>query len=232
MSDEKEDSYQDIVTEQKIHFDRLYEKNTGTPNAVASETYKHKNLRYQKIADIFPNSGNFSIYEVGYGLGHFYEYIKKSFDLDRITYSGSELVEKYYNHCTEIFNPTGEFELRNILENPLSEKYDYVIMSGVFHQIGDTAKEPWEEYMYALLKRSYESSTRGIAFNFLSHPVDYEIEGNYYAHTSDVMDFANKHLSRFFELKRDYPLFEVTMIVYRTEYIVGKYPDGEFQKYI
>lgn len=232
MNNENETEHQDILAEQRTHFEQLYEENRGTPNAVASETYEHKKLRYDKIVNIFPDNGDFSIYEVGYGLGHFYEYMRNNLNMDRVTYSGSEIVKKYHNYCTETYKLSGEFELRNIIEDPPSGQFDYVIMSGVFHQMGDTPKEAWEEYMYDLLKKSYELSTRGIAFNSLSQVVDYEKEGNYYSNISDLIEFINKDLSRFFELKKDYPLFERTIFVYRPEYIANEHPEKEFQKYL
>lgn len=69
---DKEDEYEDVVKDQKDHFKELYEKNRGEPEAVASETYEHKNLRYSKLSEIFPDNGRFTVYEVGYGLGHFF----------------------------------------------------------------------------------------------------------------------------------------------------------------
>lgn len=232
MSEENEDRHQDVIKDQKNHFKKLYEDNEGTPKAVASETYEHKKVRYSKIAKIFPDNGKFSIYEIGYGLGHFYEYLQKNFDMTRVAYSGSEIVKEYHEYCTDNYDPSGGFELRNVLENPPPDKYDYVVMSGVFHQIGDAPEESWEEYTYDLLKSSYELSTKGISFNFLSQFVDYKKEGNYYVTISDMVDFMNEDLSRFFEVRHNYPLFEATVFVYRPEYIADEYPQDEFQRYL
>jgi len=232
MTKYNNNNHKSIVEDQKEHFKNLYKKNRGEPDAVASETYKHKKLRYSKLIDLFPDESDFTVYEVGYGLGHFYEYLEQNFESKRFTYSGSEIVREYHEYCTETYDPVGEFELRNILQDPPSNKFDYVIMSGVFHQISDASKESWEEYMYNILKKSFSISTKGIAFNFLTEYVDYKNDGNYYVDISNMIRFSNEQLSRFFELQHDYPLFESTMYVYKPEFITEIYPQDAFQKYL
>jgi hypothetical protein len=105
-------------------------------------------------------------------------------------------------------------------------------MSGVFHQMGTSSKMSWETYMFDILRQSYELSTKGIAWNFLSQKAEYETKGNYYASVSNMINFVSNNLSRFFVIQHNYPLFEATMFAYHPKYIAEKYPQRQFNKYL
>jgi len=46
-----------------------------------------------------------------------------------------------------------------------------------------------------------------------------------------LINFINDELSRFFEIKHNYALFEFTVYVYKYEHIKSKSIEPEFQKY-
>lgn len=224
-------TYYKVKEYQKDHFENLYEEHKGTPYAVASESEAHKELRYSVISNLLPKNEDFSIYEVGYGLGHFYEYLNDNFNINKINYAGSEIVEEYYEYCKRNYPDSAKFELRDIIKNPPSKNYDYIIMSGVFHQIAEASREEWKEYMYKIINKTFKYSQKAIAFNFLSEFVDYKKEGNFYCEIEDLIEFINNNLSRFFKLRHDYALFEGTVFVYQPDFVESKFSKEEFKKY-
>jgi hypothetical protein len=212
------------------HFGDLYEKFKGTPMAVSSESIEHKYLRYKNIAGIFGEDNNFSIHDVGMGLADFYEYINKEFTQKVFAYSGSDILPDFVNEAKKKY-PSCNFYLRNIAETIPSENYDYVIMSGLFHQKREIKIKEWEYFSHAMIFNAYKMAAKGIAFNFVSPFVDFYQPEVYYCKLDKLLNFITDRLSRFFVLKHDYALYEFTVFVYKEEYIHSQFKQKEFQKY-
>ena len=70
-----------------------------------------------------------------------------------------------------------------------------------------------------------------MAFNLISPYVDFYQTEVYYANIQKYLNFIVSDLSRFFEIHHNYALFEMTIFVYKEEYIKSNHPESEFQKY-
>jgi hypothetical protein len=216
--------------DQENHFRYLFENFHGTPMAVSSESLQHKELRYTQLAKLFSHEQNIQIHDVGMGLGSLYTFIKTRFPEKEITYSGSEILLEYVEECQKLF-PESAFYHRDISESFDNEKYDYVVMSGVFHQKRNTKISDWERFSQNLIKNSFMMAKKGIGFNFITPFVDFYQAEVYYCNLPKLLNFINDELSRFFVLHHNYALFEFTMFVYQEEYIAMQYPESEFNKY-
>lgn len=208
----------------------LYEKYKGTPMAVASESLAHKTLRFEQICGIFAEEDTISVHDIGMGVADLYLYINNHFPGKKIHYSGSEILEEYVVGAKEKF-PEVDFYHRDIAEKVFDDKYDYLLMSGVFHQRQDTIIGEWESFSQRLIKNAFSMCTSGIAFNFISPFVDFYQTQLYYCNLPKLLNFINDDLSRFFEIKHNYALFEFTIYVYQEDYIKTKCNQPEFQKY-
>jgi hypothetical protein len=58
-------------------------------------------------------------------------------------------------------------------------------------------------------------SSKGVAVNFLSSYVDYELDRNFHFAPEKAFSLAKK-LTRFVTLRHDYPLYEFTLYLYHT----------------
>lgn len=208
----------------------LFEKYKGTPMAVSSESLEHKKIRFTNICDIFKNENQVSVHEVGMGLADLNQFIIETFPEKEVTYSGTEILEEYVVEAKQKF-PTCNFFHRDIAEAKFDDLYDFVVLSGVFHQRRNSTIRQWEKFSQDILKNSFEMSTKGIAFNFVSPFVDFYQEQSYYANLPKLLNFINDDLSRFFEIKHNYALFEFTVFVYQESYIKSLHPQSEFAKY-
>ncbi|MCG5541985.1 MULTISPECIES: hypothetical protein, partial [unclassified Halorhodospira] len=149
------------------------------------------------------------------------------------TYSGSEITPDFARLARER-HPHIDYQTRNITDKNTigtSEIYNYVILSGVFHQPGDVPLRRWAQYMKELLLASWDLADRGIAFNVLNHHADFYRPGNYYADLNELQIFVSKELSRFYFLDNLSPLFETTFLVYKPEHI-KHHTNPNFQKYL
>jgi len=213
------------------HYSDLYSKHHGTPMAVSSESLEHKKLRFEKISNIFENDNNFSVHDVGMGLSDFNDYINIRFPEKEIVYSGSDIVKEYVDESTKKF-PSLSFKQRDLSESiPTDELYDYVVMSGVFHQMRNSTVTEWEDFYQNLLQNSFKIAKKGLAFNFVTEHVDFRLNEIYYCEIEKLIAFITKNLSRFFVIHHNYALYELTVHVFTQEFISEKYPQKEFTKY-
>ena len=62
----------------------------------------------------------------------------------------------------------------------------------------------------------YNNSLKGIAFNFLTSYVDYRSEILYYQDPAEMLTFCLDNFGKNVKLVHDYPLYEFTIIVYKS----------------
>lgn len=223
-------AYNNTRASQEKIYKELYEQHKGTPMAVSSESLNHKRLRFSKICEVFKEDSAFTVHDVGMGIADLNMYIKESFPEKAITYSGSEILIEFVQDSKQRF-PELEFFHRDIAESSFQDKYDYLLMSGIFHQRRETSIREWEKFAQNILKNSFEMCNKGIAFNFISPFVDFYQPQVYYSNLPKLINFINDELSRFFEIRHNYALFEFTIFVYKEDFIKSCYPQEEFIKY-
>lgn len=219
-----------IREKQEEVFRKLYEEHKGTPMAVSSESWNHKKIRFKKLCELFENDDTFTVHDVGMGLADLYRYMQQQVPDKSFTYSGTEILAAYVEESQALF-PECKFYHRDIAEDTFSDHYDYLVMSGVFHQRRDTPIRDWEKFSQHLLKNSFKMCKKGMAFNFISPFVDFYQTQVYYCNMPKLINFINDELSRFFEIRHNYALYEFTVFVYREEYVKSISPEPEFQKY-
>jgi hypothetical protein len=164
------------------------------------------------------------------GLGAFGSYLGERHQHRKIAYSGSEILPEFVEGARQT-HPSSEFFLRDITEQPGPETYDYVILSGVFHQRRQTSIPDWEKFSRQLLRNSWSMCSKGLAFNFISPFVDFYQTEVYYANLPRVLQFVSEELSRFFVVNHSFALFEFTMLVYREGVFKERDSAPEFRKY-
>ncbi|MFW5879700.1 MAG: hypothetical protein ACOCUV_02640 [bacterium] len=215
---------------QKKIFKDLYTRYNGSPMAVSSESMEHKRLRFKFVTDIFKCEDNISVHDVGMGIADMYQFIKDEYPDKSIEYSGTEILKEFVDESKRRY-PDLTFYYRDIAEKSYEDIYDYILMSGLFHQRRDSSIRDWEDFACNIIFNSFKMCKKGIAFNFISPFVDYYQTQVYYCNFPKYVNFINDKLSRFFEIRHCYPLFEFTVYVYQKDFIRKHYLQQEFQKY-
>lgn len=224
-----------VALAQEKHYSDLFLKHGNAPMGTSSESLAHKDLRYRKIIECINLVEGDSVHDVGFGLGAFYDFLDSRFSEGEINYSGSEVTLDYVEAVRKRVKG-GPFLYRNLASEDIAneiteESYDYVVMSGVFHQIQETKIQDWEEYAQKLLANSFKLAKKALVFNFVSPYVEYKKVGIYYADINKLIEFINAKMSRFFVVRHDYALYEFTVVVFDQSYIRSKSSEPEFQKY-
>lgn len=226
----KEKDFSHVAASQKNYYTKLFEKHLYSPQAVASAKQIYKELRFQKLSQVFGDHQDFSLHDVGMGLGHYYEYLESKFPDRRIVYSGSEVVKEFYEYCKEHYSES-KFFLRDIAEEICSDRYDYLVFGGTFYHPCESSRSDWEQFMFQLLRQAFSMARKGISFNVITQYCDFYEKGLYYCNLSKLLDFITDELSRFFIIDHSYPLYELTIMLYHPDVIKSQYPEPEYEKY-
>ena len=219
-----------VTENQRKYYEDLLKTHGHGVKAVASGKQIYKDVRYDKLSKIFNNDDVFTIHDVGCGVGHYYEYIKDNFSNKDVTYSGTEITQDFVDICNENY-PTNNFFLNDLSKSPFKEKYDYLIFGGTFYHLAGSSPDEYFEFVKKMLKNGFDSSIRGIAFNFVTEYVDYRLDDLFYCELNDMIIFLINNISRFFTIDHSSPLYEYTICVYHEEYIRELYPQDSFTKY-
>lgn len=220
-----------IESAQRHHWQALHDENRGTPRQVGSESVAHKQLRYRKLSTIFADRPSFSVHDLGAGIGELYDYLLEEFPDREIDYSGSDLLDAYIDAATAR-HPGVPFFHGNILENPPDGRYDFVVMSGIFHQPAGIKHDEWEHHVHLTLDGGFAIARLGLAFNIMSDQVDFRHPDLYYAPIDELLRWIMHRLSRHVVVDLASPLFEATILVYRPSLMAGRYPQPEFRRYL
>lgn len=223
----------DIAADQRLLWSRKAKAWAGTPQAVGSESSQHKELRYRLVVDTIANLDGISILDVGAGVGDFFGYLSVSYPGAAIDYTGVELTESL---CEQGREKYAGIDLRLLdfgKETGLpSMSFDYVVMSGLFHQHGQIPKERWSAHMLFLLERGFTLSRRGLVFNVLNRFAEFERPGNFHVDTIALQAEITERMGRYFEVRNAYPLFETTFGIFRREHVRSQHRDSSFDRYL
>lgn len=163
-----------------------------------------RRLRFEVLCSLWALDGA-SVLDFGCGFGDLCGYLRET--RTGVQYLGldinAELVE-----VARRLQPSGRFDVANLLDDGPRPEMDYVFASGVFNdRIGDN---------WAFIERAFEAFNRvarnGFAANFLSAKVDYRYPDAYYAEPADVLNLCYRY-SRNVVLRNDCMPFEFTVFV-------------------
>lgn len=164
-------------------------------------------LRFKILAEIGLNYGD-SILDVGCGLADFYSWIKNN--VDGINYTGLDITPEMIDKSKKRF-PKIEFKQGTIYdENLCNQNFDFIFASGIFVF---RKKEPFS-YMKKTIKKMYDISIKGVAFNSLSQFSPNKSKNEFYADPSEIFKYCMSISSKVI-LRHDYHLSDFTIYLYK-----------------
>lgn len=193
------------------HYERQLKRHGATARGMDWKDAGSQRLRFEVLSEGLDLTGA-SVHDVGAGAGHFYDYLLER-EID-VRYSGSDLSGEMIE-TARLRHPNASFELRDVLDASPSERYDFVVCSGLFHVKLDCPGSVWQTFVESAVARMYEMCAVAISFNMMSDRVDYRAEGLYYSDADAMSKFCSDNLSRNVVVRNDYPLYEYTVQVRR-----------------
>lgn len=191
----------------KNYYNSLMQESDDS-NIVGSWGGVSQDRRYEELIDkdIFEDA---AIVEVECGIGGFLDYLLNS-GVSIKKYVGLDILPEM-QRMNENKYPQYRFITRNIIAEPLEEKFDVVVMCGVFHLKTMNGKD----YMEQLLKSAWECCTGLMTFNFISSYVNYTDDNTEYHDPIDVFRFCINELSPVAFMKHHYWKCDTSIKVYR-----------------
>ena len=188
---------------------------SDTPEA-AHWVGDHKTkLRYEVLADIDDLCGK-SVLDFGCGNALFLDYLdEKGINCE---YYGWDISEELVE-IARGRHPDAEFRVIDVLNEGMptsQENFDYVLISGTFYIRVDTRREIHTQWIRNIMIKLWEVCDKGLAANFLTEHVEFKKDELYYSNIDELISFCVSDLSRWFTLRRDYPLWEHTIYIYRS----------------
>ena len=185
-----------------------------TAQALGWRDAGQQQLRFRVLADIGDCSGG-SVLDVGCGFGDLRDYLLAKGATD-FRYEGTDLTPAMID-TARTRHPDAIFHLTGDLGPFADESHDYVFMSGLFNfRIADNVG-----FLHEMMRQSLRIARRGVAFNLLGSYVDFREEHLFYYREEEVFAFA-KSLTRFVNLRADYPLHEFTVHLSKPAAVLAK----------
>ena len=207
-----EAGYLRLVAHYEDCLDRHGDTHLGVdwPNAADART------RYRVMLDLVrePSEHPVSLLDFGCGAGHLLDFIRAN-GIGAINYRGLDASEKFIALCRDKF-PGTAFDWVDILRDPIAvEPADYVVLNGVLTEKRELGDPEMRAYMDKLLTAVWPLARKGLAFNVMSCQVDWRRDDLFHMPFDDMARFVTRRLSRHFQFRQDYGLYEYTTYVYR-----------------
>ena len=165
-----------------------------------------QHLRFDYLCRDFDLNGK-SILDVGCGKGDLVTYLRNK-NVNFSQYTGIDLAQEMINLCNDkIKDQHTKFHQGTVFDTPI-DGIDIALLSGSLSYRYESAVADAK----ATLEILFSASTIGVALNFLSKKVDYELDKNQHYDPSMVLEWA-LNLSNNVTLYHDYPLYEFTLVV-------------------
>lgn len=196
------------------YYETCYEREGDSCKGVDWPNEQDARLRYKVMTELFEQSSGVSIVDIGCGLGHYYAYLNEIGHLEHYHYTGLDISEKMIAACRNKYPNTDFFSVDLLVEN-YSKRFDYAVLNGVFTVKNNLSQQDMWEFFIALIQRSFFLVNKGIAFNLMSKNVDWERDDLFHVSMDELSAFLTKYLSRHFEIKHQYGLYEYTVYLYK-----------------
>ncbi len=155
-----------------------------------------------------------TLLDLGCGAGHLLQYVNDNYKTSFFEYSGIDISQKFIDLC-KIKYPHVPFRVLDVLEEHATwDKYDFIVMNGVFTEKRTLTFEQMWDYFTRMISIVYNHTNTGFAFNVMSKQVDWEREDLFHVPLDLLADFLTKNISRNFVVRNDYGLYEYTVYVY------------------
>ena len=199
------------------HFNQTLKEHGQGPQAVSYGSEQSQQVRFAVLSEI-GNLDQSSILDVGCGLGDLYHFLALKEKLQLNRYLGVDINPLMIQKAQQRY-PQAEFALRDLLESPLQEGFDYVLACGIFNLwVPD-----WEQFTSQTLSRMYALCRIGVGVNFLSRFSPFNKDKlSYYADPAKILDFICSNLSPNIVLRQDYKANDFTVYIYKD----SRYPSA------
>lgn len=204
-----------IIESVRQYYTEKIQQHGAVPAGVDWNGEESQTIRFEQLARIIPAGTElFSVLDYGCGYGAMFEFFKKRYA--NFSFVGFDISEEMIASARQKFPDTNAAWVSNLDEG---RKCDFVVASGIFNVRLNATTANWEDYVLDTLHEIDRCAKRAFAFNVLSSYSDKDRMRDYlyYADPLALFDYCKQNFSRQVALLHDYPLYEFTMLVKKTD---------------
>ncbi len=170
--------------------------------------------RFDQLLKIINDSDDFTINDLGCGVGHLFQYLDNKKYNVRL-YTGYDTLQAMLIPAIETFRSFNNAVFNRIETSKDLRKADYTVASGIFNLKYSIPEYQWLSYVLETIHFMNVHSVKGFAFNMLTTYSDkeYTKEHLYYADPVFFFEFCKKNFSRNVALLHDYDEYDFTILV-------------------
>ena len=147
--------------------------------------------------------------DVGCGFGEMAKFLKKRYE--GVSYTGIDIVPEFIEEAKKLY-PESRFMVRDYLADPLDEKFDVILASGVLNSnVPDNMG-----YRERAIKIMFEHAKKVFAFNMLGahpQPKNDQSKNVWYADSLEILKYCMS-LTRRVILRANYHPTDFTIFMY------------------
>lgn len=155
---------------------------------------------------------NKSVLDVGCGFGEFGKFLVKRYK--GVDYMGVDIVPEFIEEARKQL-PSCQFEVKDLFNDEIREKFDVVIASGVLN----SNVENNMEYRQSAIKKMFDLTSHVLAFNMLgSHPAPANKKDSniWYSDSLEILGYCMT-LTRRVILRANYHPRDFTILMYKSK---------------
>lgn len=198
------------TTEAAELYNKRFDQHGRDIKTVGWGSEQSQRLRFEVLFRGLDPKGK-TILDVGCGLGDLMPFLEQHTGGD-FNYVGIDIAEKLIDDARSTYGHGGrEFHVGDIFSVNVPQ-VDIAVLSGAL----SLKVRGIEEYAHETMKRMFELSREAACLNFLTKYVDFELEKNQHYQPESIFSNAMK-ISKRVNLLHDYPLYEFTVQLIRSE---------------
>lgn len=198
------------------HYEACLAKHGATPRGADWPNGADLAARFGVMLELLPEGGKPpDLLDLGCGPGLVLDYLAATGGVDRVRYHGIDLSDRMIDVARARW-PMHEFSCRDILTAPLPEQsVDVVIMNGVLTERLTLSVQVMTALAESLIVAAFRVARIGIAFNVMNAHVDWQRNDLFHWPFDALAGFLQREVSRNYEFRADYGLYEYTCLVRR-----------------
>ena len=192
-------------------YSALADKYGDSLEALKYRKLDHQSKRFSLMAAIEPIGRETSVLDVGCGLGHFCDFLRKYGWQGK--YTGIDVSKGMVETAAKRLSKDS-FICCDILNDDFNQEHDYVFC-GATIQIKPAYVEP-SQYLEQMVKKMFTLAKKGLAFDIFSDRVDYRDEDKLYVDPNHLLNFCYGLTGRV-TLRNDARPYEVMAYLYKEQ---------------
>lgn len=204
-------------------YSKRYKKFGYSPKSLGWDKGK-QDIRFDILTSQY-NFNNKLILDIGCGFGDLNRTLAKK--AVSYNYVGIDLVDVILSEAQRRYkNRNINFIKANFLDFISNLEFDYAVASGIFNY--KLRNQNNYDFIKAVIEKALNLTKDGLAFDFLSDKVDYQLDKTFHSSPEKILSIAYK-FSRNIIIRNDYMPFEFSLFIFKNDKFDKK--DTLFKRY-